>query len=477
MRRWLIRSLCVALPVIAGCSGSPTAPTGGATTPADGASGDAQSPAITAQPESRQIASGQSASLSVRATGSAPLRYQWFHGVRGNVSNPVEGATSRNFETAPLTATRRFWVRVSNAAGSADSETATLTVGTPATNGAAPTISSQPQRGTITSGESVTLRIRATGTNPLRYQWYIGQRGSTSEPIAGATRPDYSTPPLEQTTRFWARVSNAHGSVDSAAATITVVEAPAGSPPAITRQPSSVSISPGQTATLDVRANGTEPLTYQWYRGASGATSNAISGATSRTFRTPPLNETTRYWVRVTNDHGSVNSGTATVSVTATSPDPPSPPPDPPSPLPVNTSSSFENQVVSLVNQRRAAGATCGSTAYPPVGALSMNAQLRTAARDHSVDMASNNYFSHTGQDGRSFDDRIWDAGYSGSFPLGENIAAGQSTPQAVVNGWMSSPGHCANIMKPGFEDIGVGYAHSGSSTYGHYWTQNFGGG
>ena len=91
--------------------------------------------------------------------------------------------------------------------------------------------------------------------------------------------------------------------------------------------------------------------------------------------------------------------------------------------------------------------------------------------------MATNNYFSHTSQDGRTFDERIWDAGYSGSTPLGENIAAGQSTPQSVVNGWMSSSGHCKNIMKAGFEDIGVGYAFSGGSTYGHYWTQDFGGG
>jgi uncharacterized protein YkwD len=68
------------------------------------------------------------------------------------------------------------------------------------------------------------------------------------------------------------------------------------------------------------------------------------------------------------------------------------------------------------------------------------------------------------------------DAGYAGSYPWGENIAAGQSTPQAVVNAWMSSAGHCANIMKASYTAIGVGYAFGASSTYGHYWTQNFGG-
>lgn len=134
---------------------------------------------------------------------------------------------------------------------------------------------------------------------------------------------------------------------------------------------------------------------------------------------------------------------------------------------------SFEEQVVTLVNQRRAAGANCGGTFYPAVPALVMNAKLRNAARLHSTDMAENNYFSHTSQDGRSPFQRMAAAGYTSS-PMGENIAAGYSTPSSVVSGWMSSSGHCKNIMRSGFRAIGVGYASGGS--YGHYWTQNFGG-
>ena len=91
--------------------------------------------------------------------------------------------------------------------------------------------------------------------------------------------------------------------------------------------------------------------------------------------------------------------------------------------------------------------------------------------------MATNDYFSHTSLDGRTFSQRIQDAGYAGGFPQGENIAAGSSTPQAVVNAWMASSGHCSNIMKGGYADIGVGYGFLAGSTYGHYWTQNFGGG
>jgi uncharacterized protein YkwD len=90
--------------------------------------------------------------------------------------------------------------------------------------------------------------------------------------------------------------------------------------------------------------------------------------------------------------------------------------------------------------------------------------------------MAANNYFSHTSLDGRTFDQRIRNAGYAGSSPLGENIAGGQSSPSAVVSGWMGSEGHCRNIMNPSFRAIGVGYAYESSATYRHYWTLNFGG-
>lgn len=135
----------------------------------------------------------------------------------------------------------------------------------------------------------------------------------------------------------------------------------------------------------------------------------------------------------------------------------------------------MEDQVLVLVNQHRAAGATCGSTFYPSVPALAMQAQLRTAARAHSQDMATQNYFSHTSLDGRTFSQRIRNAGYMAS-PIGENIAAGYATPQAVVAGWMASPGHCTNIMNSGYRSIGVGYGTYSGSTYTHYWTQDFGG-
>lgn len=132
--------------------------------------------------------------------------------------------------------------------------------------------------------------------------------------------------------------------------------------------------------------------------------------------------------------------------------------------------------MLTLVNQRRGAGATCGGTAYAPVGPLSMNSSLRTAARGHSQDMATRNYFSHTGLDGRTYTQRMFDAGFNGSGPYGENIGGGYGSPEAVVSGWMGSTGHCQNIMNGSFRVAGVGYAFGAASTYGSYWTMTFAG-
>ncbi|MCB9585640.1 MAG: CAP domain-containing protein [Polyangiaceae bacterium] len=134
----------------------------------------------------------------------------------------------------------------------------------------------------------------------------------------------------------------------------------------------------------------------------------------------------------------------------------------------------LECEVLTLVNQVRAQGATCGGEAMPAVGALTMNAPLRTVARNHAIDMATHNYFSHDSQNGTTAFERMTAAGYSYST-AGENIAAGSSTAQGVMDQWMNSPGHCANIMSGSYKEIGIGYRFNEGSDYGHYWVQDFG--
>ncbi len=138
---------------------------------------------------------------------------------------------------------------------------------------------------------------------------------------------------------------------------------------------------------------------------------------------------------------------------------------------------ALEQAILVETNRRRAAGATCPSgVSFPPMGALVMHPQLQAAARKHSKDMATNNYFAHNSQDGRTPFVRMKAEGYKGGT-MGENIAAGNSTAAATMDQWMKSDGHCKNIMNKSYTQLGVGYWYNSASTYRHYWTQNFGAG
>jgi uncharacterized protein YkwD len=126
-----------------------------------------------------------------------------------------------------------------------------------------------------------------------------------------------------------------------------------------------------------------------------------------------------------------------------------------------------QTMMLQLINDVRQTGCTCGTTPMPAVPALAWNDQLAKAAYDHSVDMETNNYFSHTGLNNSDPGQRITAAGYSW-HAYGENIASGYTSEQAVVTGWLQSEDHCRNIMNAGYKDMGVGRD-------GNYWTQEFG--
>ena len=123
------------------------------------------------------------------------------------------------------------------------------------------------------------------------------------------------------------------------------------------------------------------------------------------------------------------------------------------------TVTSFESEVIRLVNDIRA------SNGLKP---LTANWELSRVARYKSQDMVNNRYFSHTGPTYGSPYQMMRNFGIS-FRTAGENIAYGYSTPQAVVNAWMNSSGHRANILNSSYTQIGVGYVAKG-----HYWTQMF---
>ncbi|MFJ5766605.1 CAP domain-containing protein [Lysinibacillus sp. NPDC093210] len=120
---------------------------------------------------------------------------------------------------------------------------------------------------------------------------------------------------------------------------------------------------------------------------------------------------------------------------------------------------AFEQEVVKLTNAERTKAG---------LKALQTDDKLMAAAREKSQDMQSKKYFSHTSPTFGSPFDRMKALGITYKS-AGENIAQGQRTPEEVVQAWMDSPGHRANILNANYTHIGVGYVKSGN-----YWTQQF---
>ena len=151
-------------------------------------------------------------------------------------------------------------------------------------------------------------------------------------------------------------------------------------------------------------------------------------------------------------------------------PSAPSPDSSAPAPTPKPDASSagacgnaFETQVFNLVNQERA---------KKGLKAFLCDPLAVRVAHDYSQVMCDKHWFNHTGPDGSSPFQRMEDAGIQFSS-AGENIAAGQSTPSSVMQSWMNSAGHRANILG-NFTYLGVGYVACPGGNMGHYWTQDF---
>jgi uncharacterized protein YkwD len=134
---------------------------------------------------------------------------------------------------------------------------------------------------------------------------------------------------------------------------------------------------------------------------------------------------------------------------------------------------NYLSDLMNAINAARATARSCGSQSYAATTPLAWNDKLLAAAAAHSQDMAQNNYFAHSSQNGTTFDKRITSAGYNWSA-AGENIAAGYRTVSDVMQGWLKSEGHCQNIMSPGFKEVGVACVKgAASSAYSSYWTMD----
>lgn len=125
----------------------------------------------------------------------------------------------------------------------------------------------------------------------------------------------------------------------------------------------------------------------------------------------------------------------------------------------------WQRQMLVEVNAlRSAAGA-------PPVR---LCAALGRAAGTHARDLAHGAPFGHVGADGRTPGDRVREQGYIWRA-VGENVAAGQWSVREVMESWVTSPGHLANLLNPGYRHMGVAVVVDSRSDYGIYWVQDFG--
>lgn len=152
----------------------------------------------------------------------------------------------------------------------------------------------------------------------------------------------------------------------------------------------------------------------------------------------------------------------------------------------LSTLSTNQQELLDAINKERSESRTCGERGtFPAVPDLTWNPDLYAAALEHVTDLAYSNTFSHDGSgteyditgDGvpSKFYERIVANGYANYFSVGENIAGGQRNLEEVMNAWMASPGHCENIMKSTYTEVGVAIIIKEDSTYQVYWGQNFG--
>jgi len=260
-------------------------------------------PTFTVQPGSLQSATGANVSFSALATGDGTITYQWS---KDGVAIPGATTSTLTLSSVSAASAGSYRVTATNAAGSTQSNVATLTVAPPLV---APTFSVQPASQAVTAGGQVTLTALATGSGSISYQW-----SKDGVVIAGATNPSLTLTNVTAAAAgsYVVIATNSAGSNQSNVANLTVNSATA---PTIVTQPLTQVVVAGARLVLTLDVTGTGPFTYQWRKGGL-----AIAGATAAafTFESVQAADAGEYQVSVTNAFGTTVSSLATLGVATT---------------------------------------------------------------------------------------------------------------------------------------------------------------
>ena len=274
-------------------------------------------PTVTTDPSSVTITSGDTASFTAAATGTPTPTVQWEISTNsGSSFTPISDATSTTYSFTAATSENgdEYEAVFTNSVGTATTTAATLTVTDP------PTVTTDPSSVTITSGDTASFTAAATGTPTPTVQWEISTNsGSSFTPISDATSTTYSftAATSENGDEYEAVFTNSVGTATTTAATLTVTVPT--TTPVITTDPSSITVSSGDTASFTAAATGTPTPTVQWEISTnSGSSFTPISDATSTTYSfTAATSENgDEYEAVFTNSVGTATTTAATLTVT-----------------------------------------------------------------------------------------------------------------------------------------------------------------
>jgi hypothetical protein len=251
-------------------------------------------PVVTTQPASRGVNLGQTATFTVTATGRGPLSYQWY-----KWSTPIMTGTGPTLEI-PNVGTNdlaNYSVKITNSDGSTTSATATLSLLQ------SPTITGGPNNIRIIAGGSATMTVTYAGTAPFSFQWF-----QDGYPLPGATNATlgFINASAANEGDYHLVIQNNYGSITSSTGTVAILY-----PPQITASPKSQTVNQGSITTLEVTADGRQPMGYTWYKNGIKLpfTTRIITLVNVQT------SDAGGYSVTVTNSDGTAYSSTASLVV------------------------------------------------------------------------------------------------------------------------------------------------------------------